>query len=80
MYGDKLGLLRMLTPKLLILYQQINTSQTDPNALKHEIKKCKYFTTFEPYQLCHLAENLSDEQFPSMKSSMEQHFRISYII
>jgi hypothetical protein len=36
-----------IPPKLLIVYKQIDTSQTDPNALKHEIS--------------HLAEYLSNE-------------------
>ena len=40
----------------LIEDQQINTSQSDPNALKHEINQHKYFTNYDPYPPSHLSQ------------------------
>ena len=36
-----------ILPKLLILYPKIKNPQTDPNTLKHEIYRYKYFTNFD---------------------------------
>jgi hypothetical protein len=45
--------------KLLAISTAINTSQNDPNALKHEINQHKYFLNCDPYPPSHLAEYLT---------------------
>ena len=45
--------------KIINYDQQINTSQNDPNDLKHEINQYKYFTNCDPYPPSHLAEYLT---------------------
>ena len=45
--------------KIINFDQKINTSQNDPNALKHEINQYKYFPNCDPYPPSHLAEYLT---------------------
>ena len=45
--------------KIINFDQKINTSQNDPNALKHEINQYKYFPNWDPYPPSHLAEYLA---------------------
>ena len=46
------------THSTIFFYQQINTSQNDPNALKYEISQYKYFPNCDPYPPSHIAEYL----------------------
>ena len=56
--------------KIINFDKQINNSQTDPNALKHEINLNNYFTlsTLSPCKISH------DDQNTSMKSKMEKTY------
>ena len=45
--------------KILNFDPKIDTSQNDPNALKHEINQYKYFPNWDPYPPSHLGKYLA---------------------
>ena len=63
--------------KIINFDQKINTSQNDPNALKHEITQYKYFPNCDPYPTSDLAEYLGGGLTNSEK--LNKHVRIEIV-